>query len=135
VDSRSSRDGATIRRRRECLSCGERFTTYETVEAPLVTITKRDGATESYSREKVLRGVRYATKKRPVTEEQLELLVDDIEMDIFARREHEIESAEIGGMVLVRLEQLDKVAYIRFASVYKDFKTTGAFLDELEQLK
>ena len=135
VDSRASRDGATIRRRRECLSCSERFTTYETVEATPITVVKRDGRREPYDREKVLRGVRLAAKKRPVGDDQLERLIDDIELELFARQEREVGAAEIGEMVLARLEQVDKVAYIRFASVYKDFKTTGAFLDELKHLK
>jgi transcriptional repressor NrdR len=134
VDSRSSRDGATIRRRRECLTCGERFTTYETLENAAVTIVKRDGRREPYEREKILRGVRLACKKRPVDDDQVERIVDDVEVELFARPDREVESAEVGKMVLTRLEQVDKVAYIRFASVYKDFKTTGAFLDELKHL-
>ncbi len=135
VDSRSSRDGATIRRRRECLSCGDRFTTYEAVESASVTVVKHDARREQYERDKILRGVRLACKKRPVTGEQIERLVDDVEMELFARQDGEVDSSEIGTMVLTRLEQLDKVAYIRFASVYKDFKTTGAFIDELKHLK
>jgi len=134
VDSRSSRDGATIRRRRECLACSARFTTYETVESAPITVIKRDGRHEPYERAKLLRGIGLACAKRPVTQEQIERLVDDIEMELFARRDREVASSRLGEMVLARLEQLDKVAYIRFASVYKDFKTTSAFLDEVKHL-
>lgn len=134
VDSRSSRDGATIRRRRECIACGQRFTTYETVEATPITVVKRDGQMQPYSRDKILRGVRLAVKKRPVRSDQVDRLVDDIEMELFGHQSREVPSSEIGKMVLERLEQVDKVAYMRFASVYKDFKTTGAFLDELKHI-
>lgn len=134
VDSRSSRDGATIRRRRECIACGQRFTTYETVETAPITVIKRDGEREPYERDKILRGVRLAVKKRPVAPDQVDRLVDDIEMELFNGQTREITSAEVGEMVLERLEQVDEVAYMRFASVYKDFKTTGAFLDELKHL-
>lgn len=134
VDSRSNRDGTTTRRRRECLSCGARFTTYETVESAPVVVIKRDGRHEAYDRTKLMRGIELACAKRPVTLEQIERLVDDIEMEMFAGREREVPSSRIGEMVLARLEQLDKVAYIRFASVYRDFKTTNAFLDEVKHL-
>jgi len=134
VDSRASRDGTTIRRRRECISCGGRFTTYETIESAPITVVKRDGRREAYDRAKLARGINLACAKRPIPQDQIERTVDDIEMDIFARREREVSSSAIGEMVLVRLGQLDKVAYIRFASVYKDFKTTAAFLDEVNHL-
>ena len=134
VDSRVSRDGTAIRRRRECLSCKERFTTYETAEVRPIAIVKRSGETELYSRNKLARGLTLACAKRPVSKEQIERLVDDIEVEVFSNPEREIESSKVGEMVLSRLEPLDKVAYVRFASVYKDFQTTTAFIDELKHI-
>ena len=135
VDSRTNRDGTAIRRRRECLDCGSRFTTYETVESVPITILKRDGRQEPYDRKKLLRGIVLACKKRPVPEDQIERLVDDIEEDVFALHQREIESSAVGNMVLARREELDKVAYIRFASVYKDFTTADEFLDEVKNVE
>jgi transcriptional repressor NrdR len=135
VDSRSSRDGAAVRRRRECLDCASRFTTYETAEAVPITVTKRDGRTERYDRKKLLRSISVACKKRPVTEEQIQNVGDDVEEQVFSGHRREIESSALGGMVLAGLEDLDKVAYIRFASVYKDFRTTDEFLDEVKNVE
>jgi transcriptional repressor NrdR len=135
VDSRASRDDTTIRRRRECLSCSARFTTYETVEERPVSVVKRNGERVPYDRVKLARGITLACTKRPVEASEIERVVDEVEMEIISQQEREFETAEIGKMVLARLEPLDKVAYIRFASVYKDFKTTGAFLDELKQIE
>ena len=134
VDSRTSRDGTAIRRRRECLSCGGRFTTYETAEVQPATVVKRSGDRQPYDRAKLTKGIALACAKRPVSKDTVERVVDDIEVEIFSNENREIESSRIGEMVLGRLEPLDKVAYIRFASVYKDFKTTGAFLEELKQI-
>jgi transcriptional repressor NrdR len=135
VDSRASRDDTTIRRRRECLSCSERFTTYETVEERPISVVKRNGERVPYDRVKLERGITLACAKRSVKSSEIEHIVDEVEMEIISQQDHEFETAEIGKMVLARLEPLDKVAYIRFASVYKDFKTTGAFLDELKQIE
>ena len=135
VDSRSNRDGTAIRRRRECIDCAARFTTYETAEAVPITVVKRDGRHETYDRRKLLRSVTVACKKRPVTEDQIANVVDDIEEQVFSRHQKEIDSSALGGMVLSSLENLDKVAYIRFASVYKDFRTTDEFLDEVKNVE
>ncbi len=134
VDSRVSRDGTAIRRRRECLSCSARYTTYETAEVPPITIVKRDGDAEAYNREKLARGITLACAKRPVSKEQIERTVDEIEVEMFSSPEREIQSSKVGEMVLSRLEPLDKVAYIRFASVYKDFRNTTEFLEELKSI-
>jgi transcriptional repressor NrdR len=133
VDSRASDDGTAIRRRRECLTCGHRFTTFERVdEAPLIVI-KTTGERQPFDREKVVAGVRAAAKNRPVTAEQVEALVTGVE-DSLRRRGGEVESTRIGVAVLERLRDLDEVAYLRFASVYKDFTGVDDFADELRLL-
>jgi len=134
VDSRSAEEGAAIRRRRECVSCGERFTTYERLgENPLV-VTKTDGSSEVYSRDKILRGVYIACAKRPVQPEEIEALVEDLERELRNAYPNKIESTELGNMVLRRLKELDEVAYIRFASVYKDFQSVDEFANALKGL-
>ena len=117
VDSRDTEEGL-VRRRRECEKCSKRFTTYEKVESLKLTVIKKDGRNEEYQREKVKGGVTRALEKRPVTEEQVESLIDDIEMKLLNRKGTEISSADIGRMVLNRLKKLDQVAYLRFASVF-----------------
>jgi len=112
--------------------CSARFTTYEVVESVPVTVTKRDGRKEVYDRAKLQRGIELACAKRPVTQEQIERLVDEIELELFHGQTREVKSSRLGDMVLQRLEQLDKVARLRFASVFKDFETPGAFIDELK---
>lgn len=127
VDSRPSDDGSSIRRRRECLSCGRRFTTYERLgENPLVVL-KSDGTSEVYNREKIIRGIYIACAKRHITPEQINALVDRLEADRRNANRTEINSKELGTMVMERLRDLDEVAYIRFASVYQDFKNLEEF--------
>lgn len=134
VDSRPSEDGSTIRRRRECLACARRFTTYERLgENPLV-ILKSDGTSEVYHRDKILRGIYIACAKRHITPEQINSLVDDLENELRNSNYAEIRSRDLGDMVLVRLKSLDEVAYIRFASVYKDFQNVEEFSKALKGL-
>lgn len=134
VDSRPSEDGSTIRRRRECLECGRRFTTYERLgENPLIVL-KSDGTSEVYDREKILRGLYIACAKRHISPEQINHLVEDMEAELRNANKSEIHSKELGDMVLKRLEDLDEVAYIRFASVYKDFKNVDEFSQALKGL-
>lgn len=135
VDSRPSEDGSTIRRRRECLDCGRRFTTYERLgENPLV-VMKSDGASEVYDREKILRGLYIACAKRHIAPEQINALVDEVEIELRNGNVTEIPSKDLGDMVLKRLRKLDEVAYIRFASVYKDFQNVEEFANALKTRK
>lgn len=134
VDSRASQGGAAIRRRRECLECGERFTTYEYVEAFSLVIIKRDGRREPYDRQKLQAGLVTACKKRPVSVEQIEELVHSVEGRLQNLGQREVPSREVGELVMEELRKLDQVAYVRFASVYRDFKTTDQFRDELDRL-
>ncbi|MEG0071648.1 MAG: transcriptional regulator NrdR [Raoultibacter sp.] len=135
VDSRPSDDGMSIRRRRECLKCGRRFTTYERLgDNPLVVI-KSDGSSEAYNREKLYRGLLIACAKRPITPEQIAALIDGIEAQLRNSFTTEINSKELGTLALDRLAKLDDVAYIRFASVYKDFQNVGEFTEALKGLK
>lgn len=135
LDSRPARDGAAVRRRRECAQCGRRFTTYEYVEqAPLVVI-KRSGGNEPYDRGKLLAGVMLACRKRPLSREQIERLVDSVESKLGEQNRLEVSSVELGGMVLTELRKLDPVAYVRFASVYRQFDTPEKFVEELKNLE
>ncbi len=122
VDSRVASDGLSIRRRRECLKCGFRFSTYEETEILDLLVVKRDGRKEAYSRDKMISGLRKATEKRPIDSDQFKQLVNLIERDIQASRQPEINSQDIGRIVMKQLKKIDKVAYIRFASVYSDFE-------------
>ena len=132
VDSRPVENGSSIRRRRECLSCGSRFTTYErTGENPLIII-KSDGSSEAYDRDKLFRGLLIACPKRPISSEKIATLIDDIENELRSTPRPQTTSKELGDMVLERLATLDEVAYIRFASVYKDFKNVDEFKDALK---
>jgi len=133
VDSRESRDGEAIRRRRECMRCAKRFTTYEQIEHALPMVIKKDGRREPYDRKKILNGLMKASEKRPISVEQLEELVDDIEKQLYSKMEKEVNSSAIGGMVTERLGKLDEVAYVRFASVYRQFKDVNAFMNELNK--
>ena len=130
VDSRSAEKGEAIRRRRECLNCGRRFTTYERVEQLGLVVAKRDGTTEPWDRDKMLSGIRKALVNRPVTEEQVTAMVSKIE-ERLRRKGPEITSQQVGLEVLSNLQKLDQVAYVRFASVYKDFQEIGDFEREL----
>ena len=134
IDSRHSEDGSSIRRRRECLSCQKRFTTYETVESLPIIVVKKDGSRQSFDRNKILNGMVRACEKRPVSMADLEAAVTDIEQVMQNSLEREISSASIGDLVMERLKPLDEVAYVRFASVYRDFKDIDEFSAELRSL-
>ena len=135
VDSRVSESQDAIRRRRECLSCAERFTTYERREQMPLMVVKKDGTTEPFDRGKLLRGLMVATAKRDVTIDQLEALIDDIESELHNSFRYEVDSRQVGDMILVRLRKLDRVAYVRFASVYKEFQDLDEFTSELKNLR
>ena len=134
VDSRTSADGQAIRRRRECLSCGKRFTTYEHLEEQRLMVIKKDGRREPFDRNKLLAGFVKACEKRPVSMDQLEDLADEIERDLSRTFEHEVPSQEIGERVMRRLHDVDPVAYVRFASVYREFKDVEQFMRELKDV-
>ena len=134
VDSRPAEEGATIRRRRECLSCQKRFTTYEKVETIPLIIIKKDNNRETYDRSKIEAGVLRACHKRPISAAQITQLVDEVETEIFNREEKEVPSAVIGELVMDKLKNLEAVAYVRFASVYREFKDINTFMDELKKV-
>jgi transcriptional repressor NrdR len=134
IDSRSTKEGRAIRRRRECIGCGNRFTTYEYVENASVVVVKRDGKREPFSREKVIAGISRACEKRPVSLSQIEEIVDRLETEIQRRAPGEIPSKIIGERAMEELQRLDEVAYVRFASVYRHFKDVNEFLDEIQGL-
>ena len=134
VDSRTNEDGTTIRRRRECLACRRRYTTYERVEEAVIKVIKKDGGRVSFEREKIRRGLEKACWKRPVGLAQIEQVVTDIERDVYETCESEIESRQLGELVMRHLRQLDQVAFVRFASVYREFKDVRDFVDELEPM-
>ena len=134
IDSRPAEDGTTIRRRRECLECQKRFTTYEIIERMPLVVIKRDGSRESFDKVKIINGVIRACEKRPVTMTQIENLANDIELELRGRLESEVSSELIGEMVMTRLKDLDEVAYVRFASVYRSFKDINTFMEELSKL-
>ena len=135
VDSRPAEDSEKIRRRRECLSCGKRFTTYEAIENTPLIVVKKDHTRQIFDRDKLLRGLLRACEKRPVALETLEGLVDSIEQTYANAMLKEVSSVELGEQVLKELKKLDKVAYIRFASVYRDFSDVDSFLNELQKLQ
>lgn len=134
IDSRPAEEGTTIRRRRECLSCGKRFTTYEIMERLPLLVVKRDGSRQSFDRTKIIGGLVKACEKRPVSAEDIERVADEIEQELQSSLEREVSSVQIGEMIMDRLKNLDQVAYVRFASVYRQFKDTNAFLEELNKL-
>lgn len=134
IDSRHSEDGASIRRRRECLACQKRFTTYETVESLPIIVVKKDGSRQSFDRTKILNGMVRACEKRPVSMAEMEAAVTDIEQVMQNSLEWEISSSEIGELVMERLKPLDEVAYVRFASVYRQFKDINSFMQELNKI-
>ena len=134
VDSRHSEDGSSIRRRRECLLCGKRFTTYEIVESLPIVVVKRDGSRQSFDRNKILNGMLRACEKRPVTLASMESVVDEIEQYIQNSLEREVTSEEIGELVMEKLKKLDEVAYVRFASVYRSFADVNSFMQELNKI-
>jgi len=134
VDSRESREGDTIRRRRECLDCGKRFTSYERVEEVPILVVKKDGSREPFDRQKLLRGMMAACQKRPVTMAQLEEATGDIQAKLLEQPDREILSRSLGDLVMDSLKLLDSVAYVRFASIYRDFKDLPDFVKALEVL-
>ncbi len=134
VDSRASKEGAAIRRRRECLQCSKRFTTYEYIERAPLIVVKKDGRREQYNRDKLLTGLIKACEKRPVSRAELDKLLDDVESDISGRFRNEVKSSELGNQVMERLHVLDEVAYVRFASVYRQFTDINQFMKEVKSL-
>ena len=134
MDSRSSKDSRAIRRRRECLSCHERFTTYERIEEFHPMVVKKDGRRESFDRNKIVEGIVKACEKRPVSMDEVDAFVSDLEKEIQDRGERELESRFLGERVMSQLRAWDDVAYVRFASVYKQFKDLNEFMDQLQEL-
>jgi transcriptional repressor NrdR len=135
VDSRDTNDGKAIRRRRECEKCQARFSTYEEIEIMRLTVIKRDGSRQEYDRKKIEIGLRKALEKRPVSQEKINKAIGDIEYEIQAKEGSEISSKEIGKMILEKLKEIDDVAYLRFASVYKSFKSAESFRKEMEKME
>ncbi len=135
IDSRPADDNASTRRRRCCDKCGKRFTTYEKVETIPLIIIKKDNNREQYDRSKIEKGILLSCHKRPVSADQIRQLVDDIEKDLYSREEREIPSSDIGEALMRGLKALDSVAYVRFASVYKEFKDVDTFMSELQKLQ
>jgi transcriptional repressor NrdR len=134
LDSRPAHEGKSIRRRRQCETCGRRFTTFEMVEEKPLIVIKKDGSREEFNRDKLLRGLIRACEKRPVSIERLESLVDEVERNLREHNESEVPTREIGEMIMDRLVEVDEVAYVRFASVYRQFKDINVFVRELEDL-
>lgn len=134
VDSRESKDGHTVRRRRECAKCNRRFTTYEQIEDIAYMVVKNDGSREEFDRMKLMAGLHKACEKRPVPATSLDKIVQDVEQRLHEREEREIDTSEIGAMAMQRLRPLDQVAYVRFASVYRRFEDPEAFMEELQSL-
>ncbi len=135
LDSRQTEEGASIRRRRECSSCQKRFTTYERLDEMPFWVLKKDGGREAFARTKILNGVLRACEKRPISLEAIEAMVDDIEREVRSGQDREVASELIGELVMDKLRVLDDVAYVRFASVYRQFKDIDRFIEELQQLR
>lgn len=134
VDSRPTEEGNAIRRRRECENCKKRFTTYEKIEQVSVMVIKKDGSREYFDREKILKGIVRSCEKRPITLEQMENVVSEIEKEILNMMQREVSSDKIGELVMESLKELDEVCYVRFASVYRQFKDINSFLEELKNI-
>lgn len=134
IDSRPTDENQTIRRRRECLKCGTRFTTYERIERSPLIVVKKDGTRQQFDRSKILNGMIKSCEKRPVSLSTLESAADDIEKDILNTLNQEVSTEEIGEMVMEKLKEIDEISYVRFASVYKEFKDIDTFLNELENI-
>ena len=135
IDSRPTVDGESIRRRRICQQCGKRFTTYETIESRSLMVIKKDGSRQQYDREKLMRGILKACQKRPVTKAQMDDLLSNIEKELYDQQGDGVSSMTIGEMVVERLIDIDEVAYIRFASVYRDFDDVDSFMAELKRIR
>ena len=134
IDSRPAEEGSTIRRRRECLACQKRFTTYEIIEHLPLVVVKRDGSRQTFDRVKLINGMVHACEKRPMSLAQLEKIADEIEQELQSALEREISTVDIGEMVMRRIKEVDEVAYVRFASVYRSFKDINTFMEELTKL-
>ena len=134
IDSRPTAEGEKIRRRRECISCGKRFTTYEIIESVPIIVVKKDKSRQAFDRVKLFNGMLRACEKRPVSIEQIDKVVSDIEADLQNSLDREVTSVRIGELVMDKLKELDEVAYVRFASVYRQFKDINTFMDELHKL-
>lgn len=135
IDSRPTDEGNSIRRRRECLKCSKRFTTYENIETVSIAVIKKDNSRQQFDRNKLLKGIITACEKRPISLAKMEKIVDDIESELYQSQEREVETAKIGEEVMKRLKDLDEVAYVRFASVYKRFDNVETFMRELNELR
>lgn len=135
LDSRQTEEGVSIRRRRECTACNRRFTTYERYDEMPFLVVKKDGRREAFSRSKILNGILRACEKRPIHSDAIEAAVDEIEREVRSRLEREVSSEYIGELVMDKLHELDDVAYVRFASVYRQFKDVDRFIEEVEQLR
>ena len=134
IDSRPTDDGTAIHRRRECMKCTKRFTTYEKLETLSLAVIKKDKSRQQYDRSKILGGIMRACEKRPISLAQMEAIADDIEAELYQSMVREVDSSDIGELVMKKLKRLDEVAYVRFAAVYKRFKDINAFMDELNDL-
>ena len=134
IDSRAADNGMSIKRRRECVGCGKKFTTYERVEDIILMVVKKDGSRQAFDRRKLTNGIIRACEKRPITAEQIEEIVTNIETQIYNKLNKEISTQEIGELVMDSLKKVDDVAYVRFASVYRQFKDVNTFMDELKKL-
>ncbi len=134
IDSRPAEDGSSIRRRRGCDECGKRFTTYEKVETIPLIVIKKDNSRQQYDRSKIEKGILQACYKRPVSAEEIQRTIEKIETEIFKREEKEIPTSVIGEIVMDYLEKLDEVAYVRFASIYREFKDVNTFMDEIRKI-
>ena len=134
IDSRPTDEGERIRRRRECLKCGKRFTTYEKLETMPLMVIKKDNSRETYDRAKIEAGIVHSCHKRPVSIQQINSMIDEIENQIFNMEEKEVETSIIGELVMTKLKEVDEVAYVRFASVYREFKDVNTFMEEIGKL-
>lgn len=134
IDSRSQDDNTTIRRRRYCEKCGKRFTTYERIDTIPITVIKSNGTRETFDKNKLISGIMKSCNKRPITAKQIQEIADDVENAVMSSMDKEIESKEIGSMVMDRLKDIDEVAYVRFASVYRQFKDINTFMEELNKI-
>lgn len=134
IDSRPADDNSSIRRRRQCSVCSKRFTTYEKLETMPLMVIKKDRSRETYDRSKIEAGVIHSCHKRPVSTQQIDAMIDEIETQVFNLEEKEVETSAIGELVMTKLKQLDEVAYVRFASVYREFKDVNTFMEELGKL-
>ncbi|HRS06852.1 MAG TPA: transcriptional regulator NrdR [Candidatus Ratteibacteria bacterium] len=135
IDSRESEDGLQVRRRRECLRCEKRYTTYEEIEKKPLIVVKKDGRRENFVKEKVFNGIKKACEKLPISTEKISFIVDEIEQELRQRFEKEVASKEIGRLIIEKLRKIDEVAYVRFASVYRQFKDISEFEKEIEEMR